>query len=630
MGPSTKTLSLSQGLRAQIDIRRVLPMKYLKVVLVGNPNVGKTSLLNHLAGTNLKIGNWPGVTVEKKEGKVFYQDFEIEFIDLPGVYTLEEALTEDEAITINYLKEGDYDLILNVIETPRLKRDLYLTTQLFELNKPMVILLNMSDEAKELGIEVDEKYFSELLNLKVIKTNGRTGEGVKEILPAIYETYEKNLTPKLQYFSFAEGDADRRLALVQGIYAEVLRKPLLNKKTITDTLDQFFIHPYLGFFIFVFILFLTFKLVFSLSTPLAENLDLLFQDNLVPLSKELLNKIGFPKLIIDIISEAILGGVGTVLTFLPLVFLMFLFITFLETFGYLPRVAFLLDPLTHRLGLHGQSLIPLILGFGCNVPAILATRTLPNKLDRLLVIAMIPFMSCQARLVVFSFFAVTFFSYPTLLIFSLYLLGIFLAFLTGLILQKTLLKRELIHFLMDLPPYRLPSLRILFRITWLHTKKFLVRAGTVIFAISIGIWLLLHLPVGEKALENTIAGKVGKTLTPLFEPIGLGDWRITTSLIPAFLAREAILSNMAVILKVEEKEELEKSPLREEIKKILPAQSAFSFLLFVLIYNSCVATFVTMWKEGSRNLALAFLLYSFVLAWCFAWIAYHLSKLILN
>ncbi|MFN4131653.1 MAG: ferrous iron transport protein B [Caldimicrobium sp.] len=605
-------------------------MRHLKVVLVGNPNVGKTSLLNHLAGTQLKIGNWPGVTVEKKEGKAYYKDYEINFIDLPGIYTLEEALTEDEVIAVNYLKEGDYDLILNVIEAPRFKRDFYLTLQLIELNKPMVIALNMSDEAKALGLEIDDRHLSELLNLKVIKTNGRTGEGVRELLPLIVETYEKNLTPKLQYFSFAENEAERALALVQGIYAEVLRKPLLNKKTLTDTLDQFFLHPYLGFFIFALVLFVTFKLVFSISTPMAEILDTLFQDTLVPLSKELFEKIHTPKLITQLISEAILGGVGTVLTFLPLVFIMFFFITLLEASGYLPRVAFLLDPLTHRVGLHGQSLIPLILGFGCNVPALLATRTLQNKFDRLLVMAMIPFMSCQARLVVFSFFALTFFTYPTLLILSLYILGIFFAFLTGLVLRKTLFKSELTHFLMDLPPYRFPSLNILFRITWSHTKNFLVRAGTIIFAISVFIWFLLHLPPGERELENTLAGKIGKVLTPLFEPIGLGDWRITTSLIPAFLAREAILSNMAVILKVEGiegEEELAKTPFREEIKKVLPKESVFSFLIFVLIYNSCVATFVTMWKEGSRNLALSFLLYSFFLAWILAWIIYHLQKI---
>lgn len=601
-------------------------MKSIKVVLVGNPNVGKTSLLNHLAGTNLKIGNWPGVTVEKKEGKVHFQEYEITFIDLPGIYTLDEAISEDELVATNFLKRGDYDLILNVIETPRLKRDLYLTLQLLDLKKPMVIALNMSDEAKELGIEVEEKKLEDLLHLQAIKTNGRTGEGIKELLLAIISTYENNLIPRLEYYGFEDKKEDKLLSLVQGLYTEILKKPLLNKKTLTDTLDHFLLHPLLGLFFFLIILYLTFKIIFTISTPLVDFLDSFFQDTLVPFTKTVLEGISAPSFLIDFVSEAIIGGVGTVLTFLPLVFITFFFITLLENSGYLPRVAFLLDPLTHKIGLHGQSIVPLMLAFGCNVPAILATKTLPNKFDRLLIIAMIPFMSCSARLVVFSFFAITFFSHPTLLILLLYLLGIILSLLTAFILQKSFFKKELSHFVMDLPSYRLPSLKTLFTIVYLHTKSFVIRAGTVIFAISVFIWLLLHLPHGESELENTYAGKIGKTLSPIFEPIGLGDWRITTSLIPAFLAREAILSNLAVILKVEAKEEIEKSPLREELKKVIPASSALSFLIFVLIYNSCVATFVTMWKEGSRNLAFLFLLYSFGLAWFSAFLIYQLKN----
>lgn len=604
-------------------------MHTIRVVLVGNPNVGKTSLLNHLAGTNLKIGNWPGVTVEKKEGKIVFENYEIHFIDLPGIYNLDSSLAEDEVIATSTLKEGNFDVILNVIESPRIKRDLYLSTQLIELNKPMIIALNMSDEAKALGLEIDEKKLSQIFNLKVIKTNGRTGEGTKELLAALIETFEKKLTPKLQYYSFSEKlekEEEKRLALIQGIYAEILQKSLINKKNFTDILDRVLLHPYLGFILFIFILYFTFKIVFGLSSPLIDGIDKLFQENLVPLTGSFFEKFAFPKFISDFISEAIIGGVGTVLTFLPLIIIMFFFITLLETTGYLPRVAFILDPLTHRIGLEGHSVIPLMLAFGCSVPAILATRTMQSKIDRFLIMAMAPFVSCSARLVIFSFFAVTFFSNPTLIIVILYLIGLLLSFITALILQKSLFKKGLSHFIMDLPPYRLPSLKTLFSIVYLHSKRFLIRAGTLIFAISVSIWLLLHLPWGEKELENTYAGKIGQALTPIFEPIGLGDWRITTSLIPAFLAREAILSNMAVILKVEAEEDLENSPLREEIKKIIPQASALSFLIFVLIYNSCVATVVTMWKEGTPKFALLYLLYSFLLAWFLAFIVYNFSK----
>ncbi|MEZ0343472.1 MAG: ferrous iron transport protein B [Caldimicrobium sp.] len=640
-------------------------MKKVKVALVGNPNVGKTSLLNHLAGTDLKIGNWPGVTVEKKVGKTQFQDYEIEFIDLPGVYTLESAFSEDEKITVSFLKEGDYDVVLNVIESPRLERDLYLTLQLVELKKPLVIALNMRDEAEALGIHIDEKRLSDLFKIKVVKTVGRTGEGVKELLSAIVETYERKLIPEFEVFSFSEEfDTDeKKLSLIKGIYKEVIKKPLIPKKILTEFVDEFLLHPYLGFFFLFVILYFTFKLVFDLSSPFVDFIDGFFQGFLAPALAVFLKDLGAKEFIINFFTEALLGGLGIVLSFLPLIFIMFLFITLLETSGYLPRVAFLVDRFTHKIGLHGQSAIPLILGFGCNVPAILATRTIQDRKDRLLIIAMIPFMSCSARLVVFSFFALTFFTRPALLILGLYIMGIVFAFLTGFIMKKTLLKKELSHFVMDLPPYRFPSLKVLIKTVNLHVKRFIIRAGTVIFAIAVTIWLTLSLPPGERELEKTLAGKIGKTLVPLFEPVGLGDWKITTSLIPAFLAREAILSNLAIILKAEEREKLEEfqllpaleeqkealfeafkqafsslftltpaslkpeeegQSLRGKIRDLLTPSSALSFLIFVLIYNSCVATFVTMWKEGSKNLALGFLLYSFILAWILAFITYRI------
>lgn len=640
-------------------------MKKVKVALVGNPNVGKTSLLNHLAGTDLKIGNWPGVTVEKKVGKTQFQDYEIEFIDLPGVYTLESAFSEDEKIAVSFLKEGDYDVVLNVIESPRLERDLYLTLQLVELKKPLVIALNMRDEAEALGIHIDEKRLSDLFKIKVVKTVGRTGEGVKELLSAIVETYERKLIPEFEVFSFSEefDTEEKKLSLIKGIYKEVIKKPLIPKKNLTEFVDEFLLHPYLGFFFLFVILYFTFKLVFDLSSPFVDFIDGFFQGFLAPALAVFLKDLGAKEFIINFFTEALLGGLGIVLSFLPLIFIMFLFITLLETSGYLPRVAFLVDRFTHKIGLHGQSAIPLILGFGCNVPAILATRTIQDRKDRLLIIAMIPFMSCSARLVVFSFFALTFFTRPALLILGLYIMGIVFAFLTGFIMKKTLLKKELSHFVMDLPPYRFPSLKVLIKTVNLHVKRFIIRAGTVIFAIAVTIWLTLSLPPGERELEKTLAGKIGKTLVPLFEPVGLGDWKITTSLIPAFLAREAILSNLAIILKAEEREKLEEfqllpaleeqkealfeafkqafsslftltpaslkpeeegQSLRGKIRDLLTPSSALSFLIFVLIYNSCVATFVTMWKEGSKNLALGFLLYSFILAWILAFITYRI------
>ncbi len=664
--------------------------KEIKVVLVGNPNVGKTSILNHLVKGNLKIGNWSGVTVERKEGQAFFKDYKITFIDLPGVYTIEEIISEDEKIALDFLLNGDYDIILNIVETPKIERDAYLTCQLLDMEKPLIVVLNMIDEAEEFGVEVSAERLSELLKTIVIKTNGRTGEGVEEIFPTIIEVYEKNIKPvsivypseieerikKIEGIKWVrlqklikenpelyESIKEKRLKFSRGLTKEVTRRRILNKRTLTEILDSVFLHPILGILCFFLIMYLFFKISFDFSTPFVDWIDNFMQDFLTPLTFSLLNKLGAPQFLISFFIGAVIGGVGIVLTFFPLIMVMYFLLTLLETSGYLPRVAFLMDRFTHKIGLHGQSIIPLILGLGCNVPAVVATRTFQDTKDKLLVIAMIPFISCPARLVVFSFIALIFFKNPTLIIFILYLLGFIFSILTSLILRKTLLKKELSHFVMDLPPYRVPSLKMVYNITIGYLKSFLYRAGTVIFMVSVVIWLLLNLPY-EKNIENTLAGKIGKSLSYIFDPVGLGDWRITTSLLSGFLAREAIISNMGIIVTQEEKEEVypeikiglalkeqvinlgkaikesfasffyflpktleveeELSGLKDKIKGLLTPKQALSFLLFVLIYNSCLATVVVMAKEGNWKFSLGFLLYSFVLAWLIAFVNFNI------
>lgn len=670
-------------------------MSVITVVLVGNPNVGKTSILNHLVGTNLKIGNWAGVTVEKKEGFIKFQDYEIHLVDLPGIYTLEEITSEDERIAYEFLVKEDYDVILNITETPKIERDLYLTCQLLDLGKPMVLVLNMMDEAKTLGIEVDTRRLSELLNLKVVETVGRTGKGVKDLLPAIVETYQKRSVPtKILYPSQIENlinnslqkttktrfeilteiekldpqfdnlIREKRLNFARGIAKEVIKKKLLLRENLTEILDQFFLHPIFGFICFLGIMYLFFKISFDLSSPLIDWLDKFFSDFLSSVIHVFFKKLEAPDILIDFIAHGIIGGVGTVISFVPLVFMIYLGLTILETTGYLPRVSFLFDRFTHKIGLHGQSVIPLMLGLGCNVPAILSTRTFQEKKDKLLVMAMIPFISCPARLVVFSFFCLIFFKHPHIVIFMLYILGILLSIVTSLLLKKTILKKELAHFVMDLPPYRMPSLKMIFRIVKEYVREFVYRAGTIIFIVSVVIWILLNTPFGERNLDKTLAAKIGKTISHIFEPIGLGDWRITTSLFSGFLARENIISNLVIIISQEQEKMVEKVVLREKTKEIFMElgraikkafisilqpfpwssfyeedldlsfknkilqyfsnKQALVFLIFVLVYNSCIPTVVTMGKEGGWRFSLLFLLYSFVLAWTICFFVYQI------
>ncbi len=689
-------------------------MKSIKVALAGNPNVGKTSLLNHIAGTSLKVGNWPGVTVEKREGKVKFWDYEINLVDLPGIYTL-EPISEDEWIAYNYIRQEKPDLILNIIETPNMERDLLLTVELLEHEVPLIIVLNMIDEAQKLGIEVNDRWLSELLGVRVLKTNGRTGEGVKALLPNIVEVFNSKEKPKsLRYSKELEellekvrekGDEtkaelirkllyredlkelrenlkrvfgkevhelikDERYAKAHGLYKEVVSKKPLTARDITDSLDKVLLHPTFGIPIFFLLMFLLFKLSFDFSKPFMDWVDGFINDFVAPLVSLLISSLGAGDWVQRLFSEAVVGGVGFVLTFVPLIAVIYFLLALMEFSGYLPRVAFLMDRLMHRLGLHGKSLVPLLLGFGCNVPAIVATRALETKRDKLLVIAMIPFMSCPARLVVFSFFAVLFFKNPAIIIFFLYLLGILIAFLTAFSLRKTIFRGNIYHFVMELPPYRLPTLRLLFKVVWVYVRDFLYRAGTLIFAASVFIWLLLNIPPGVKNPSESIAGYVGKAIAPLFKPLGLEDWRIATSLIPAFLAREIVLSSMGTIYSAEvDKEEKEFSfseALREQVyglgkalkdavlntfkpvpsafeveeegtdslralvSQSLSPASALAFMVFLLLYTSCLGTVAIMWKEVGRRFAIVFLAYSLLLGWLLGTLAYRIGGVLWN
>ncbi len=688
--------------------------KSIKVAFAGNPNVGKTSLLNYAAKTDLKVGNWSGVTVEKREGFMNYKGYDIHFVDLPGIYTL-EPLSEDEWVAYDFLVKENPDVVVNVIETTNAERDLLLTTELLEFGRPMVVALNMVDEATRHGIEIDSNHSRELLNVPVIKTNGRTGQGITELLDAIIDSADGNAIPKpvkyndrveealtrielerhdgkidkhtlIKLLSQGNGEnlektklekfykknilsivKEERYAFANGFYNEVFKKKKSTARDITDQIDKVILHPYWGFAVFLLVMFLLFKVSFDFSNPLMNWTTGLINNFASPLISSLLTSIGASKWVMKFFSEAIVGGVGFVITFVPLIGAIYFLLALLEMSGYMPRIAFLMDRFMHRLGLHGRGMIPLLLGFGCNVPAIIATRTLENKRDKLLVMAMIPFMSCPARLVIFSFFAILFFNHPAIVIFSLYLGGILIGLLTAFFLRKTAYKGVLSHFVMELPPYRLPRIRTVLRITWVQVKSFLYRAGTLIFAASVGVWVLLNTPPNITSQSDSAAAYIGKAITPVFKPLGINDWRISTSLIPAFLAREIVLSSMGTIYSESVPADTAKfhfysalggqaksfgSALKESFSSLLtptiqtlqaddanenlramirssftPA-SALSFMIFLLLYTSCLATVAVMAREGGKMFGFLFLGYSFAIAWIVAFVVYNVGSLI--
>ncbi len=699
-------------------------MKRINVAFIGNPNVGKTTLLNAIAGTNLKVGNWAGVTVEKKEADVKYKDYILHFVDLPGIYTL-EPLSEAEDVAVNFLESGDVDVIVDVIDSQNFEKNLALGVELLEFQKPTVFVLNMSDEAEKKGISIDAEKLKKLLNVNVVKAIAKKEKGVQDVLDAIIDAYENQKKPlELKYhpkveealkkikslldkpidkhtlISILEGRREvpqqikdkverirkelesffgepaseiiknERYGYAHGIAKEVVSKKETTREDLTEKLDRILLHPVFGLIAFIFIMYSIFKIAVDFSAPYMDWIDGFLNNLLAPMFSYIFYQLSLPEWVNRFWSEAVIGGVGFVLTFVPLIGTLFFLITFLEMSGYLPRVAVLMDRIMEKLGLHGSMVIPLILGFGCNVPAIMATKAIENPRDKFIVIMMIPFMSCPARLVVFAFFTVLFFDHPALVIASFYVLGIAVAIFTAFILKLVKFKGEVFHFAMELPPYRIPTLKSLLIVAWIHVKDFIKKAGTVIFAVSIVIWILMNLPPGVKNISDSYVAKIGKAIITIFEPIGINDWRATTSLIPAFLARETAISSMGTMFSAEIEEE-KKVPQKFDVKEALKEQivaffkavvesvkaaisptisafsiaeesnqklkeviknaftplSALSFMILILIYNSCLATFAVMAQELGKKVATLFLVYSFVLAWIIAFVVYHLGSI---
>lgn len=622
------------------------------------------------------MGNWAGVTVEKSEVYLTLEGRNLHIIDLPGIYDL-KATTDAEKVAVNFLKSGEIDIIVDVIDLSNFKRNLLLTLELIPLGKPIVLALNMADESRKSGIRVDVPELESMLGARACFTVGKTGEGVNTLMKQILDACGGQSAAGAgngARLRLPEGDTeeseDERWRLADRVEKGVTNFSERKPSSLTHRLDNVLLHPFLGIALYVLLFYLMFKISFDFSGPYMDWIDGFMNNFLSAGFTTLGTYLGLPALLIKFVNEAVIGGVGFVVTFVPLVAILYFFITFFEMSGYLPRIVFLMDRFMHRLGLHGNMMTPLLLSFGCNVPAIMATKNLENKTDKILVGMMIPFMSCPARLVVFAFFSFIFFDHPAVVIVSLYLIGIIVAFLTALVLRRTYLKSGKSSFVLEMPPYRLPSYKTVASIVWAHTKRFLVRAGTVIFVISMIVWGLLNLPPGIKGPDESIAASIGKAITPVFKPIGLDDWKATTSLIPAFLAREVVLSSMAVIYKTSDTGaapagaspdllELAKeqgiglltsvkdsvlavatlgfssfdvgntggeSGLRNSIKQAFTPASAYSFMILLLLYNSCVATVAIMIKELGRKYSLIFLGGSFVIAWVLAFVVFNVWR----
>ena len=666
--------------------KQTLKLKTILVALMGNPNTGKSTIFNSLTGENQYVGNWPGVTVEKKEGYFKHGAYEVKIVDLPGTYNL-SAISIDERIARDFILKEKPDVVVQVVDASKLERNLYLLLELLELGANVVVALNMYDVAKTKGMKIDVKKLEDIFGVKFVPTVGSKKIGLEELKEAIIKAAkEKNrrnvfkldygeeiegyivaLEDKLKEAGYSgntrwlalkllEGDVEA-IDIVKslnrgGIVLSVLRKIekellekygkpsnliILNKrydfikKTIknvlietekgelklSDLIDHVITHPIWGLPIFIIVIYSMFKFTFDVAQPFVDAIDLAFTE-----LGEIVSLIMPQPIVRSLLVDGIISGVGTVLLFLPNIVFLFIFMSFLEDIGYMSRVAFNFDNFMRKLGLSGKSIIPLLLAMGCNVPAIMSTRTIEDEYDRKITILVSPLIPCSARFPVFIMLASIFFAqYAALAVLSMYLLGFILASLIATFLRKFIYRTREASFIIELPDYKLPSKDLIMKQSWIRTRHFLEKVSGVILVMSIVVWALLYLPYGAP-IEQTYGAQLGKLLTPIMAPLGY-TWQITLALIFGFVAKEIIISSLAIMFSGQD--------LALALTSILTPVSAYSLMAFVLIYTPCMPTIAAIKTETGKNkLTLNVILYELILAYTVAFLINIVGNFILG
>ena len=575
----------------------------INVALFGNPNVGKTTVFNLLTGSNQYVGNWPGVTIDKKEG--FLGD-DIKIVDLPGIYAM-DTFSNEEKVSKEFLETGDVDVIVNIVDASNLSRNLYLTTQLMKFNKPIVILLNMLDVAESKGIYIDFDKLSKELGVTVIPIIAKKKSGFDKISSAIKVSVNKNINYSIDF-----GNEAKTYKKLDDILSRCIKTTSNKKISISDKIDNIVLNPILAYPIFIGALLLLFKFTFDwVGGPLQEGLATLIETYISsPINDMLVNSSPWFK---SLIIDGILGGVCGTLPFFPLIFTLFFGISLFEDSGYMSRAAFLMDNIMRKVGLSGKAFIPMVMGLGCSSPAIMATRTLDSEKDRKITALISPLMTCGAKLPIYAVFVAIFFPKNAALVTtSLYLLGIVVAILVALVLNKTSFKTDIEPFILELPEYKLPTLNALLKNTWNKSKGFLIRVVTVMFAMSVAIWLLSSFNFNgfTEDMNNSFLSYLGKLMTPLFSPLGFGDWRASVSILTGLGAKEIVISTMQVLY----------GNLDIVLPTVFTGVTAYGFLVFSALYTPCIAALATMRKEYGNKMMFTSLIYQFILAWIGAFI----------
>lgn len=678
---------------------------HIRIVLVGQPNVGKSMLINAISDARLHVGNFSGVTVEKSEVFFDYEGYHFTIVDLPGTYAFTDYSIE-ERVTHDFLVNEDYDLIVNVVDSTNLEKNLQLTAELMTMGKKIVLALNMSDEADKEGIFVDAPYLGELLGFPAVKVSAATKSGIVELIESVVATYERPyMSPKLVFSEAVEEEieviagyldahhfeasisnrniainllqnekktyrtlhdlplwielqpllieADKHIkthhdsddikeifaeeyaAFARGVVTETVRYTAqpVEKRSLTERIDALLIHPVFGIPIFLFLMWGLFQLTFTIGNIPMDWIDAFFGwlgDSVgTTISNDEIR---------SLVVDGIIAGVGAVVLFLPNIVILFIGIALLESTGYMSRVAFLLDGIFHKFGLHGQSFIPLVTGFGCSIPAYMSARILKNDTDRLLTLFIIGFMSCGARLPVYVLFTGAFFA-PDIAgnaLFAIYITGALIGLIAAKVLKMTAFRGYDEPFVMEMPKYRLPSLKLIWHTVLSKTLMYLKKAGTFIAGASMLVWFLSTYPhqsaedalAGTSQLEQSYLGQAGKAIEPLFTPIGL-DWKLAVALQAGLAAKEVVVSTLGVLYAVgDEAAETDKS-LVNAIRSHIPFASAVSFIVVIMLYLPCLAASVVFTREAG-GIKYFFYLFTFtsLVAYALAFVAYHLTLLL--
>ncbi|MGI6665586.1 MAG: ferrous iron transport protein B [Christensenellaceae bacterium] len=664
------------------------------IALAGNQNAGKTTLFNQLTGSNQHVGNFPGVTVERKEG-IIKNHPHMTIVDLPGIYSL-SPYSPEELVSRDFLLDAKPDAIINIVDATNIERNLYLTLQLIELGIPMVLALNMMDEIRTNHGSIDTKKMEEDLGIPCIPISAIKNEGVSALVDAVETVATKKTAPKRIDFcsgpmhqaihslahlvedhadlagipsrfaatKLVEGDvptlerlhlneneldivdhivkemeselgtdreaamADMRYAFIESIARDTVVKPEQSKEQLRSRkIDGILTHRIWAYPIFIAIMALVFYITFG---PLGSFLSDGAAD-LITWLGELLNtwlvRVDVHPLLRSLVMDGLVEGVGSVLSFLPTIIILFFLLSILEDSGYMARIAFIMDKPLRKLGLSGRSFVPMLLGFGCSVPAILATRTLPSERDRKMTIILVPFMSCNAKLPIYSVFAAAFFpKHRALVMIGLYVFGILAGVFSAFLMKKTIFKGNPVPFIMELPAYRIPSAKSVILRMWENAKEFATRAFGIILLASIVIWVLQEFDFRFYVAENkeySMLASIGTLLVPLFKPLGFGNWRATSALLPGLTAKETVVSTFSILTD----SSLEALPAA--LQSIFSPLSAISFLVFVLLYTPCVAAISAIRQElGTRRATFATILFQIGIAWVMAFLVYQAGFLL--